>query len=218
MKNVIEVSFGIYYYERFLKPIREKQDSIKVILDVLSILLIQEEQGRSCKKGNIVIKVDKMSRLFCFLENKYFSMAFPFHIETKEVDDNNYKIQDSILNMEIDNRLISLLEYMLSRVDFVNDKMDEILENTYFDISEEGYTQEETENCFQLMMCLLSMEIGYIRYDYDPERENGSIHPLYHFDVNYSSGNTYKLGLHRKVEKEEFIDFLDIKTECHYIE
>lgn len=61
------------------------------------------------------------------------------------------------------------------------------------------------------------METGYIRYDYDPDHENGTLHPLYHFDVNYSSKGTYKMGINKKMEKEDFVDLLDIKTKCHYI-
>ena len=84
-------------------------------------------------------------------------------------------------------------------------------------MSEEEYTEDEIDNCFSLVMRLLSMELGYIRYDYDAEHENGTLHPLYHLDVNCSSKGTYKLGVNRKMKREDFIDLLDINTNCKYI-
>lgn len=57
-----------------------------------------------------------------------------------------------------------------------------------------------------------------IRYDYDPDHENGTMHPLHHLDVNYSSQGTYKLGMNRKIQTDEFVDMLDVKTACRYIQ
>ncbi len=215
MKKIVQVSFGNYYYERFMRPMREKQDNILLILDILNILLIGEEKDNV--KGKILIKVDKMSRLFCFLKEKYFSIVFPFEIEQRAGYENVYKIYDAILDMEIDNRIVVLLERMLVRIDFVDNTVDEIIENAYLDVSEEGYTEEEISNCFGLMLRLLSLELGYIRYDYDPEHVNGNLHPLHHLDINYTSKGTYKLGLKGKMEEDEFVDLLDIKTECKYV-
>ncbi|MBQ2406863.1 MAG: hypothetical protein II312_09400 [Lachnospiraceae bacterium] len=215
MKKVVQISFGNYYYERLMRPVRRKQDNIALILDILNILMIGEEQDSI--KGKIVIKVDKMSRLFCFLEEKYFSMVFPFDIEQQSGNENVYRIYDAAWDMEIDNRIVVLLERMLNRIDFVKNSVDEIIENAYLDVSEEEYTEGEISNCFGLMLRLLSMELGYIRYDYDPEHENGDVHPLHHLDINYSSRGTYKLGVKKKMEKDEFVDLLDIKTDCKYV-
>ena len=139
MKKIVQVSFGNYYYERFMRPMREKQDNILLILDILNILLIGEEKDNV--KGKILIKVDKMSRLFCFLKEKYFSIVFPFEIEQRAGYENVYKIYDAILDMEIDNRIVVLLERMLVRIDFIDNTVDEIIENAYLDVSEEGYTE-----------------------------------------------------------------------------
>ena len=196
-----------------MKPIRKQQDGVLLILDILNLLLIRESINDD--KGTIMIIVDKMHRLFCFADNKYFSIVFPFEVEI--TPDKDYRIYDSVLNMEINSRLISLMERMLSQINLTENTIDEIIENAYFDVSEEEYTEMEVSNCFNLILRLLSMELGYIRYDYDPEHENGSIHPLHHFDVNYSSKGTYKLGVKRKMKKEEFVDLLDIRTECKYV-
>ena len=211
----LQLSFGNYYYDKLMKPIRKQKDCIALILDILNILLVGEEI--SDERGMIMIVVDKMSRIFCFSGKKYFSMVFPFDMERIEEEGNNYRIYDLALNMEIDNRLIVLMERILNQIDFEESTIDEIIEKAYFDVAEEGYSEDEVGNCFNLVMRLLSMELGYIRYDDDPEHANGALHPLYHLDVNYSSKGTYKLGVNREMGEEDFIDLLNVKTDCKYI-
>lgn len=211
----IQRPFGNYYYDKLMKPVRRQKDCVALILDILNILLVGEKM--SDEKGVIMIVVDKMSRLFCFSGKKYFSMVFPFDMERVEEPGDNYRIYDLILNMEIDNRLIVLMERILNQIDFEESTMDEIIEKAYFDVAEEGYSEDEVSKCFNLVMRLLSMELGYIRYDDDPEHENGALHPRYHLDVNYSSKGTYKLGLNSEMKEEDFIGLLDIKTNCKYI-
>ncbi len=211
----IQLSYGDYYDEKFMKPVRKQEDCVLLILELLNILLVGEAIGK--ENGEIMIIVDKMSRLFCFEDNKYFSMVFPFEIEITEGKDTIYKIYDSILDIEIDSRLNALMKRILGQIDFSHNTIDEIIEKAYFDVFGDEYTEDEVEKCFNLILRLLSTELGYIRYDYDAEHEKGALHPLYHFDVNYSSKGTYKLGIDKKMKMEDFVDLLDIKTECRYI-
>lgn len=211
----IQLSYGDYYDEKFMKPVRKQEDCVLLILELLNILLVGEAIGK--ENGEIMIIVDKMSRLFCFEDNKYFSTVFPFEIEITEGKDTIYKIYDSILDIEIDSRLNALMKRILGQIDFSHNTIDEIIEKAYFDVFGDEYTEDEVEKCFNLILRLLSTELGYIRYDYDAEHEKGALHPLYHFDVNYSSKGTYKLGIDKKMKMEDFVDLLDIKTECRYI-
>ena len=213
----IQLPYGEYYEEKLMKPVRKQEECVSMILELLNILLIGEVIGN--KKGVIMVIVDKMSRLFCFSDDKYFSVVFPFDIEKIEGKGAVYRIYDLLLGFEIDNRLLALLKRMLDQINFSQNTIDEIIEKAYFDMSGEEYTEDEVEKCFNLVLRLLSMELGYIRYDYDPnpDHENGKLHPLHHCDVNYSSKGTYKLGINKRMKKEEFIDLLDTKTECRYL-
>lgn len=215
MKNIIKRSFGNYYYEKFGKPVRKKQDIVLVVLDVMNILLIGETQNAS--KGTLWIKRDKMSRLFCFLEDKYFSVVFPFETEYDMEHDQIVRIYDTAQDMEIDSRLLVLLRRMLEKIDFEKNSVEKIFEDAYLDVAEDGYTDTEISKCFGLILNLLSTELGYIRYDHDPKHENGVLHPLHHLDVNFSVRGTYKFGLNKDVEIDEFVDMLDTKTACRYI-
>jgi hypothetical protein len=69
------------------------------------------------------------------------------------------------------------------------------------------------------------MEDGYIRYDmnevgYKEAKEKGfeHRHPLNHLDVFYTSKATFKLGLKKAIINDEFIDYLNIKTDCKYLQ
>lgn len=216
MRNTIKVPFGVYYYEQFCKPIRGKQDVVSFVLYVVNLLIIGKEEGYA--SGTIWIKKEKMNRVFCFMEKKYFSTVFPFDIEWNRAEENRVKVYDPVFDMEIDLRKSVLLERMLKEIDFKKKTVDSVIESAYLDVAEDGYTNEEVDKCFGLIMRLMSMELGYIRYDYDPEHENGNLHPLHHLDINYSSKGTYKLGMNEKINEDDFVDMLDIKTECRYVQ
>lgn len=132
-------------------------------------------------------------------------------------DEKSWKIYDSILGIEIDIKLVTLLERMLAKFEMAHNSLEEIMDNVYSDEIEDEYLKEEIDNCFRLLVSLMSAELGYVRYDYDSKHQNGELHPLNHVDINYSSKVTYKLGLKNKVKPEEFIDMLDLKTKCRYL-
>ncbi|MCI5147779.1 MAG: hypothetical protein D3923_20140 [Candidatus Electrothrix sp. AR3] len=68
------------------------------------------------------------------------------------------------------------------------------------------------------------MEDGYIRYDIDPEnyekfkkRGEKHKHPENHYDVFYSNNLTFKIGLKSIITYSEFIDLLNVNTDCNYL-
>lgn len=68
-----------------------------------------------------------------------------------------------------------------------------------------------------LISHLLKYDLGYIRYDIDSEHENGRMHPLNHLDICLDTAATYKIGLDKKIEFDDFKNILDITNECWYI-
>jgi hypothetical protein len=65
------------------------------------------------------------------------------------------------------------------------------------------------------------MEDGYLRYDYDPvnyiKHQKSDVHPLYHYDLFYTSNATFKVGLNSSVAEDDFVDLLNVKTTCKFI-
>jgi len=214
LQGTIKVTFGKYFYEKFSKPVREKKDEIDIIFDVIDILLLGDSDP--IIRGTIVINIDKMSRLFCFLDNKYYSIVFPFNIENMDKNDNIH-IYDGILDIDINSRIVALLKRIVSDIELESDTIEEIFEKVFFDVEDNEYTEKEIKDCFQLLLRIFSTDLGYIRYDYDEKHENEKIHPLHHLDINYSSKGTYKIGLKKALKDEDFIDMLDLRTECKYL-
>jgi len=210
--KIIERKMGEFFCERVKKPVRGKRDIILLLLETLK-LINDTEENIFREKGKIIIYVDKMSRIFYEIEGKIFSFCFPFTLEEKE--DSRYRIYDHLADLEVTNQMISLLISIFRE----DGKLGESLENVMDFIIESAkdYEYKNIDDIWRLMFKLWYMEDGYIRYDYDPKHENAKLHPLYHLDVNYASGNTYKIGLKDSFQMDEFKDLLDVTTDCFYL-
>jgi len=205
--KVYEFNISQVYIDKFFKPIRSKAEVIEVLMEAIRYMLLNPNVEEENKVGKIILKIDKMNRLFFFINEKYFSIVFPF-FAIKE--DKNYLF--SFKNkIEIDSRLISQVISIIKCDDFqAHCSLDFVAP-----ICE--YEDECDENFWIFLRELLLMEDGYIRYDYDEEHENGNLHPLNHYDLFYSSHATFKIGLNSKLSKNEFMDLLDIKSDCKYL-
>ena len=208
-------------------PIRKKEDLLKIFFETIRYYIIYDIKKRTLdniKKKNIIdnkslldsknygqvmIKVSKMSRIIYELKNKIFSITFPFNNSKTE---EGYDIYDSISEIKIDILVISKIINILNNFSSENEDIYEFL--SQFD---DGDNNEEVlDNIWKIFKKVLFSESGYLRYDYDEEHENGNIHPLNHYDIYYTSRNTFKIGLNDKIDLKKFIDLLDLETDCHY--
>lgn len=217
MGKKIEIKLEGLFLKNNVKIIRRKEDIIILLLKIMKLLLIKD-YSKDDIKGKVILKIDKMSRLIFETENKYFSFNFPFAIEIDELSD-SIKIFDSILNVEIDEILISTLIGIFNRkLESDNSLEDIFYEFIYefgtFTIDDVGF---DADIIRKIVEKLSMFECGYLRYDYDIEHQDGYIHPINHIDVNYSGESTFKLGLKNKITIEEFIDILDLRTNCYHL-
>lgn len=210
--KIVEWKMNSFFYEKVMKPIRSKQDIILLLLETLKLADNMEENFAN-EKGKIVICIDKMSRVFYETNNKIFSFCFPFSL--KERGEQSYRIYDSLTNIEITNQMISLLISIFRE----NGKLKESLDNVMDFIIENAndYEYNNINDIWMIIFKLWHMEDGYIRYDCDPEHQDGDMHPLYHLDVNYSSEVTYKIGLEHSFNIDELKNILDTTKECLYL-
>ena len=212
MRKYFEYGIGKFHSEFFEKPIRTQRDITKVLLEVVGIILnkinIENNSGKIC------IYIDKMSRVFCMLKNKYFSFHFPFSIEN--IHEQEIRVYDSVSDLTIDFRMLGLLMTILKEVDFEKKTMEQIIDNAYFDVVSEEYSEQEVEACFGVLLRLLTMEYGYLRYDYDEEHYLEGYHPLEHIDINFMDNVTYKLGV-TNFKEQDFIKLVNIHEECYKI-
>lgn len=211
MGKSFEIQIEEFFLKKVVKAIRRKEDIIILLLETIKIFLMEDFIEVTEGKGKIILKVDKMSRLIFQIENKYFSFNFPFNIEVDEVS-SNIRFYDSLLGIDIDDKLISILISIFNQKITTNRCLDDI----YYELVC-GDNILNINDIWALVERLSMFECGYLRYDYDVEYQNGHIHPINHLDVNYSVGSTFKLGFQDIITIEDFIDILDLKTNCHYL-
>lgn len=189
------------------EPIRSKQQLDLLLLESLRVFIIGNIE-ESNSPGKIVLHIDRMNRFIYKTENKIFSIGCPFAYV--KIDD-NYVFKDTSLGIELDSKLISSMIAIIRKENIIGsfeEMLEEILDMTEY---------EETKLIWDILKRLYYFEYGYIRYDYDKEGENGKLHPLNHLDINFMNSSQFKIGLDKEISIEEFIDILDITTECHYL-
>lgn len=194
----------------FFFPIRDKEDYVKLVLNSLKYILIAndiEEVNLDECNSKMKVLVDRMSRLFFYQEGKYFSVSFPF---TMLLDnDNNIVEISTFTGIIIDNQCVSSASSILNDglFQFNQSLVDYYIEST--NVESIG---------IDLLEIIFHSEPAYIRYDHDPDREDGKLHPLHHLDINYSSYGTYKLGLDKLIIEKYFEDVVNINTDCSFLE
>ena len=212
-----DFNLGKYIYDLIKKPFRTKIEFILLILETIKIINNPNITSNSAM-GKIILKIDKMNRLFYEVENKIFSIQFPFFIE-KEKDQNNFRIYDNELGKVIDNKTTSVLIGIFfgkdDKATFDKISFENFFETLYSPSKEDKNI--ETEDLWKLIKKLILFDIGYLRYDYDEKHANGKLHPLNHLDINYESNATYKIGLDDKIKIEDLIDIVDSTSECSFL-
>lgn len=147
------------------------------------------------------------SRVFIYHGNhKYVSFYFPFNVDVKD------SLRFYCRQYEIDFTRLHNMEVVLNALkddEGKHKKGKYSLPITLSEISDTILNNQESDEIItpidlSIVSLLITVESGYIRYDYDPIHTNGKIHPLHHLDINYSLGATYKQGLYNKITKSDF--------------
>ena len=155
--------------------------------------------------SKLVLKRDKMSRLFFFSEKKYISIVMPFEMTLKSDNTPRFHHNGKLITSEMWSKLIE-------RVNFDDDGwMDEDWLFSY-SLSTDSYFRD-FENLYRFVC---DTEYGYIRYDDDltayktaKANNKGHHHPQHHCDIHLSNQSTFKIGLKGKLTEKQFIGILD---------
>lgn len=209
--NINEVDIKLFFP---FKRIKTKIQMLEILLEATRFMLISNDVNSENTSGKLILFVDRMSRLFFFKDNKYYSIVFPFYVT--EIDE---KLSFSLKNeVEVDAEMISNV-FSIIRCEKFEDKCSLNFIEPINEIEE-----DINEDFWDFFKELLMFEDGYLRYDKDEEnylkaKENGEEHkhPLHHFDFFYSSNATFKIGLRNEILQNDFIDVLDVNKDCEYI-
>lgn len=204
-KLVFELKDSLYDLAFQEEMIKGRIPILLIIVEACRYMMHNDQVANADHKFMLV--VDDMNRLFFCKEGKMFSLLFPFHVNeypTIRFDLNNLPLDGKMLS-DVNRILESEIFKMKDAIDFV-----EPIANL----------QDGNPDLWVVIKHLLTYEIGYIRYDDDPEgfrkasrKGMSKQHPRYHYDVNLDSLATFKLGLSRQITPDDFIDFLNNKKE-----
>lgn len=195
------------------KPLRKREDAILLLLYTIRMFDLDESE-LNIHSESIKISINKMNRIFYLLKGKMFSMQFPFRIESDDTQKVS-RIYDGVTGILINATTLSFLIGMFEQINRPETDFE-----TVFEImmkSEQNNDEFTMEQMWTLFSHLLKYDLGYIRYDIDPEHENGRLHPLNHLDICLDSSATYKIGLNQEIGFDNFKDILDVTTESWYI-
>ncbi|MBY0222530.1 MULTISPECIES: hypothetical protein [Bacillales] len=210
------VSMTKRFVEIASKPIRTKKHVIMLMLEAIPLLTNADVLERP-SNNYIILRVDKMKRLFFVIENKIFSFNFPFNVEVQE-EKNNPIIYDSITDLELNALNLTVLKSAFEETFYGNENQGILdLDSELMQVIDSFDTKPNKDQVWQILKTLQMFESGYLRYDYDEVRENGKLHPLNHIDINYTSDGTFKIGINDTLDCNTFIDILDVNTDSYFI-
>ncbi|MDW5441140.1 hypothetical protein [Polaromonas sp. SM01] len=195
-----------YQSKEMLRVIRSKRDVIETLMHSMKLMMLPPLPPIK-PISHIVLQVSKMSRLFFLTEKNMFSVSFPF-VTTEKDGALEFR---SIHHEKITSQVASQVLAILGSTDSLDGRDVYRFADPIIEVCE----GDEDFWCF--FRELLMHEDGYIRYDSDPARENGQLHPLHHLDIFYSSSNTFKIGMTQGASLDAFLDVLDVNTNCHYL-
>ncbi|MGQ2286640.1 hypothetical protein ACT5YT_05175 [Leuconostoc suionicum] len=217
---------------------KTKSDLMPILFEMMRLLTTASSLEKCNIKLNdhcfgLTLSKDEPRRFYYFRDSKqFYSFNNPF--DTSFIDGNFYFSIDS-MNLDLDFEKILLLENLFrltSPFVYWPDNLDSNyrtipknqmnfwqFEQIFIDQCEqfslpELNDQENIQKWWNLIYMLLTFEIGYIRYDIDPEHEKEN-HPKNHFDINLS--NSVKFGIKQNIQSSEFIHFLNSKENVYYI-
>ncbi|MCD2346849.1 hypothetical protein [Clostridium guangxiense] len=196
--------------------IREKVDVIKLLIGTIkyiSSVTLDDLHSRLENDITVIIYVNKMSRIFYCQDEKMHTVQFPFSILEEDK-----KLKVYYDKYELDSKITTILADIFNHQIEFNESLESMAE-VYYNTMKEYEVESGIYNelCWEILLYLLSFEPGYLRYDYDLERQDPIVHPLNHLDVYYSGKNTFKIGLDKKINKDDLIDILDINTNCKFL-
>ena len=192
---------------RLTSQFREKKDVIVLWMNSLKTIAAYARPDDAKKVGELVLVVDRMSRLFIHTQDKSFSVNFPFSAREVEGTLEFGAPSCPVVDSKVTSDIISLIN--------TNDVLNKRSVSEFADPLLEIYGEQDV--IWELLRDLMIADDGYLRIDHDPTNVNGNVHPLDHIDIFYSQSATFKIGLRARFSIESFHDLMNIRTDCFFL-
>lgn len=214
------MSKGIF--EMASKPLRSRQEAVLLLLYTIRMFDVDEFIAGN-GRAKVAVSINKMNRIFYILEDKIFSMQFPFfvEVENKKIT----RICDLKTGVDIDSMLVSTLIGIFEKTRNGIFSFDSLFDEIMY--GESTPQNVNTEQLWEIIKLISTYDLGYLRYDHDEEYQKKEhqnkeyqkklIHPVDHLDICLDTAASYKIGLEKTLNYEVFKDILDTTTNCFFL-
>lgn len=211
MGKEISYNMGKGILEMTSQPLRSRQDAILLLLYTIRMFEVDELSPENTNI-KVVISINKMNRIFYILEDKIFSIQFPFHIEIQA--NKIVRIYDAKTGVDVDSMLISTLIRIFEKKETAF-SFDSLFEEIMY--GENNLQNIGEGQLWEIVKFVSTYDLGYLRYDYDEKNQKGLLHPINHLDICLDTAATFKIGLEKVLNYEMVKDILDITTNCSFL-
>lgn len=182
--------------------IKTREELLKILLETIRNSMVADSLGDNHGKEKFVFYVDKMQRVFYFIDRKYFSIAIPFSVQIEQSKIRFFYDKQEVTSQAISN-IVQLFDTLYNKSTNMTTICDLLLD-------------ENLQNVWPVMISLMTYELGYVRYDVDPDNYEKAVkkgtplqHSLNHMDCCYSSAATFKVGLQDALSPNQLIEIMD---------
>lgn len=205
-------SLGSLKTANIAEKIKNPKDFVVLSLKILEMINTWgvSESAFSVTIPYLYVDPDVQKRAFIVKGNQIVSFAFPFAVYTKTDPIIGEHVMINYRDMVIDDVLVSRAMTIANSLD---------MEKTTYAAQVQGMDFRDTIKvaAHKIFELVLSLEPSYIRYDFDKPASRGTLHPMYHFDVNYNKANSYKIGLYGDVQLNSFKELLSKNNDSWYV-
>lgn len=212
MGKEISYSMGKTIFEMASKPLRSKQEVILLLLYTIRMFDVENDIPHNTKV-KVTISINKMNRIFYVLENKIFSVQFPFYVEIE--GKKLTRIYDAKTGLDIDSILVSILIGIFEKTNKDNFSFERFFDEIMY--NENNLLNINVEQLWEIVKLISTYDLGYLRYDYDKEHQDDLLHPINHLDICLDTAAAFKIGLEKPLDYEVFKNILDITTNCFFL-
>ncbi|USD20202.1 hypothetical protein ACJJIC_16925 [Microbulbifer sp. ANSA002] len=201
------------YRMRGFIAVRDAFDNLRNILQIAEIVNTCPTCLSSHHEADFdfVIFSGSFSRALISKSDGYFSMSIPFQI----IDHGEHiSFNFDKAGTEVDGQFISIMRnaILTSRDECFS--YDDIVHSIHESF---GLEIPDATHYYDAYIALLMEDHGYLRFDDDPDREDGNIHPRYHFDFFYKNSSSVKIGIKSAADIDCFHSLFDSSRPKRYL-
>ena len=202
-----------YFFNKF-RAVRSCLDNFHNVMQIAEIV----NNCHDCLVENfddgfdIAIFTQEARRFLVRTTDGYMSMSFPFQIVVNEGHIISFNCD--MVNEPVNGLFISAMKNAVNTVEQYGFPYEEVIVSLADNFD---FTIDKATLYYDTFITLIAEDHGYLRFDDDVKRENGDIHPRYHFDLFFKNSSGIKLGYHKRAEFNCFLPLFNKEIPKFYL-